>query len=73
MGIIIWTIGLFVIYYISYKIGTYLEPVFKGFTIIAVLILAIFLLVLYSGFLGSVGLLDDYGYDKLPRFFWSPR
>jgi hypothetical protein len=58
MGIIIWTIGLFIIYYISYKIGTYLEPVLKGFTLIAVLIIAIFLLVLYSGFLNSVGLLE---------------
>tara|TARA_B100001094_G_C17783086_1_gene600708 strand:- start:60 stop:263 length:204 start_codon:yes stop_codon:yes gene_type:complete len=64
MGIIIWTIGLFVIYYISYKIGTYLEPTLKGFTFIAVLILAIFLLVLYSGFLNSVGLLElDEFYD----------
>ena len=64
MGIIIWTIGLFIIYYISYKIGTYLEPVLKGFTLIAVLIIAIFLLVLYSGFLNSVGLLElDEFYD----------
>ena len=64
MGITIWTIGLFVIYYISYKIGTYLEPALKGFTLIAVLILAIFLLVLYSGFLNSVGLLElDEFYD----------
>ena len=49
MEFIFWPIAVFIVYYICFLLGKVLEPIFKGFTLIIILIIAVILLSLIAG------------------------